>query len=156
MPTINELVRRYGRQRYLAISLAFYLLADAIMPENRLLNYAMLTFLVFVGPLATGKTTRQRVVTVFLALLMVLLGFNSAYIENPVILILAYVSGAAFFGSLIYLMSHSLLIEQTEVSGETLWAAINVYVLFGMFFAFLYSLVEMLEPGAFSGNFLQG
>jgi hypothetical protein len=47
-----------------------------------------------------------------------------------------------------------LLVEQKTVSGETLWAAINVYVLIGMLFAFGYSIVAILEPEAFSGSLL--
>lgn len=44
--------------------------------------------------------------------------------------------------------------EQTRITAETLWAAVNVYVLFGMMFAFLYSAVLILDPGAFSGGIL--
>ena len=49
----------------------------------------------------------------------------------------------------------ALLVEQTRVTGETLWAAINVYVLFGMMFAFLYSAVLALAPDAFVGGILE-
>jgi voltage-gated potassium channel len=42
------------------------------------------------------------------------------------------------------------------VSAETLWAAINVYVLMGVLFAFLYTFVAMVEPAAFTGDALLG
>lgn len=62
--------------------------------------------------------------------------------------------GDPFFGSLIYLISRALLMQQSRITAETLWAAVNVYVLVGMMFAFLYSAVLTLAPAAFSGGIL--
>ncbi len=44
--------------------------------------------------------------------------------------------------------------QQSRITAETLWAAVNVYVLVGMMFAFLYSAVLTLDPAAFSGGIL--
>jgi hypothetical protein len=86
---------------------------------------------------------------------MVILGYSSSYIRTDSLELLATLVAAAFFLSLILLISRALLFEQTTVTSETLWAAINVYVLFGMFFAFLYAAVTIIEPGAFAGTLLQ-
>lgn len=156
MPTINDIVERYGKQRNLALSLACYLVADAFFPDRRILTYSILAMMIITGPLATGRTTRQRVVTVVLAVLTVTLGLLASYVETDPILLAASLTAAAFFLSLICLISHALLFEQKRVTGETLWAAINVYVLIGLLFAFLYTAVEVMEPGAFAGDLLQG
>jgi hypothetical protein len=156
VPTMNELVDRYGKQRNLALSLGCYLIADAFFPQNRLLNYGILALMVFTGPLATGRTNRQRVMTVILALLTVILGLLASSVPSDAVLLMASLTAAAFFFSLIFLISHALLFEQEAVTGETLWAAVNVYVLMGMMFAFLYAAVSVVEPEAFSGNLLDG
>lgn len=155
MRTVDEFIGRFGKQRYLAISLVCYLLADAFIPENRILTYSILAMLIVSGPMATGKTRGQRVVTISLAVLMIALGYSSAFIAGHEVRFFAHMVAAAFFLNLIYLISRALLVEQTRVTGETLWAAINVYVLFGMMFAFLYSAVLALAPDAFVGGILE-
>jgi hypothetical protein len=152
--SITDIVDRYGSQRNLAASLGLFILADAFFYHNRLLNYAILTLVMITGPLAVGKTRTHRIVTTALALLMVIIGYWASYSGSEAMLLSAHAVGAAFFFSLIYLISHALLVEQKTVSGETLWAAINVYVLIGMLFAFGYSIVAILEPEAFSGSLL--
>ncbi|MEM8767187.1 MAG: potassium channel family protein [Pseudomonadota bacterium] len=155
MPFVEDVVDYVGKQRYLAVSLICYLLADAFVPDNRVLTYAILAMLIVSGPLATGKNTLQRVVTISLALLMVTVGYYSTRVGSPEVNFFAHMIGAAFFLALIVLISRALLVEQTRVTGETLWAAINVYVLFGMLFAFLYSSLLSLNPGAFAGGILE-
>ncbi len=155
MPKVGGVVDYLGKQYYLAVSLICYLLADAFVPDNRVLTYAILAMLIVSGPLATGKTILHRVVTIGLALLMVIVGYYSTTVDSPELHFIAHMIGAAFFLALIVLISRALLVEQTRVTGETLWAAINVYVLFGMLFAFLYSSMLALNPGAFAGGILE-
>lgn len=152
MASINDIVDRYGSQRNLAATLGLFMLADAFFPQSRVLNYTILTLVMITGPLAVGKTLTHRVVTLTLALLMVVIGYWTSYVSSDALLFSANAAASAFFFALIYLISRALLFEQKTVTGETLWAAINVYVLIGMLFAFIYSMVVILEPEAFSGN----
>jgi hypothetical protein len=155
MPGVEQLVSRIGRQSYLAASLFCYLIADAFFPDNRLLTYAILGMLIVSGPLATGRTYSERWITVVLAVAMVGGGYLSSFVAGYHLPLIASLIAAAFFLDLIYLISKALLKEQTRVTSETLWAAINVYVLFGLMFAFLYTAVIAVEPAAFSGGILE-
>lgn len=154
MPNMEELVSRVGKQSYLAVSLVCYLIADAFFSGNRLLTYSILAMLIIAGPLAVSRRRRRQLVTMALAVAMVALGYLSAVQDDYRIGFLAAMTAALFFLDLIYLLSRALLIEQTRVTGETLWAGINIYLLFGMMFAFLYTAVLALEPAAFSGGIL--
>ncbi len=154
MPNMEELVSRVGKQSYLAVSLVCYLIADAFFSGNRLLTYSILAMLIITGPLAVSRRRRRQLVTMALAVAMVALGYLSAVQDDYRIGFLAAMTAALFFLDLIYLLSRALLIEQTRVTGETLWAGINIYLLFGMMFAFLYTAVLALEPAAFSGGIL--
>ena len=41
------------------------------------------------------------------------------------------------------------------VDSETLWGAVNLYILIGLCFAFWYAALAMFEPGIFTGNFME-
>jgi hypothetical protein len=110
--------------------------------------------LIISGPLAAGKKRSRRLTTLSLAVLMVGLGYVSTLQQNPTLDFIANMAAALFFMAMIYLISRALLVEQNRVTGETLWGAINIYLLFGMMFAFLYSGLLALHPGAFAGGIL--
>ena len=105
--------------------------------------------------MAVGRKLKRRFVTMGLAVVMISLGYVSTTTQSYHIDFVAYMAGTLFFLDMIYLLSRSLLVEQTRVTGETLWGAINIYLLFGMMFAFLYSAVLALNPGAFEGGILE-
>lgn len=155
MSTLQRVINRYGKQRNLALSLICYLVADAFISEDRVLTYSVLILLVIAGPLAADRSNRQRLGTVTLAVLMVAFGYWSVQRVEPRTLFLANIVAALFFFHLIILISRHLLLKQGQVTGETLWAAINVYMLLGLMFAFLYGAVFSLAPGAFSGGVLE-
>ena len=155
MQSVDELVDRIGKQSYLAISLVCYLIADAFVSENRILTYSILAMLIISGPMAVGRKRKRRFVTMALAVIMISLGYVSTTNQSWQIDFVAYLAGTLFFLDMIYLLSRSLLVEQNRVTGETLWGAINIYLLFGMMFAFLYSAVLALNPGAFQGGILE-
>lgn len=151
---MDDLVDRIGKQSYLAVSLVCYLVADAFFSENRLLTLSLLAMLIISGPLAVRRSGRRRLVPMALAVAMVGLGYFSTISQYEYLDFIAFMVAALFFMDMIYLLSRALLIEQTRVTGETLWAGINIYLLFGMMFAFLYSAVLALQPGAISGGIL--
>ncbi len=156
MGIVEQLVGRFGKQSHLAIALICYLLADAFFAENRILTYSILAMLIIAGPMAIGGKRSQQYVAMGLAVAMIAFGYLSTLEERHYQLdFVAYMVAAVFFLHLIYLLSRALLIEQTRVTGETLWAGINIYVLFGLMFAFLYSALLALNPGAFSGGILE-
>jgi voltage-gated potassium channel len=151
---VDRLVSRYGRHSYLAISLAAYLLADALFPDRPVLTYSILALIIVTGPLATARTHLQRWSTVGMAVLMVGLGYVASFEDNRAALVVANLAAIVFFLMMIFLISRALFVQQTGVTGETIWAAINVYVLFGLLFSFIYALVEVIHPGAYQGNLL--
>lgn len=155
MQKVERFVSPLGKQKYLAISLICFLIGDAFIAGNNILLCSIMAMLIVSGPMATAKTRRQLFLTISLAVLMVVLGYASAFAADTRICFTALMVAVFFFATLISLISRALLVEQTRVTAETLWAAVNVYVLFGMMFAFLYSAVLVLEPAAFSGGILE-
>ena len=85
MPSIADVVERYGKQKYLAASLFFFLIADAFFPGNRLLSSSVLSLMIITEPLATSRRPNVRRGTIALAVLMVGAGYLASLGQQPVV-----------------------------------------------------------------------
>jgi len=152
-----RIVRALGKQRYLAYSLLAFLCVLPFtqgQPGSRLLMYGVLTLVFVTGPLAVARTRISLWATCVLALFVLVPGVASGIGGYEWALKVSILVGVAFFGFLAGLVSKELLFEDTDVTSETLWAAVNVYVLIGLSFAFLYSALSLLGPDVFVGKFM--
>ena len=153
---LENLVARFGKQRYLAVSLMVYFAADGLLPSgtptSRLVSFGVLGMLILAGPMAVAHRSWQTALVAVLAWLMVGPGLVSSLLTSTSAYQLSLVAGSLFFFMLILLIGRDLLFRFREVTSETLWAAINVYLLVGMLFSFLYALADSLIPGAFNGT----
>ena len=149
-------MRTLGRQRYLAYSLLAFLCVLAVPegPGSRLLVYCVLTLVFVTGPLAVARTRLSLGATGVLALLVLVPGVASAVGDYDWAFEVSTLVGVGLFAFLAALVSKELLFEDAEVTSETLWAAVNVYVLIGLGFAFLYAALSLLGPDVFVGKFM--
>ena len=153
-PLINAL----GKQRYLALSLLAFLCIMPLTDEesifDRLLIYTVLTFVFITGPLAIASTRLRLMASITLALMVLLPGVGSILADYHVAYSYSLVAGILFFSFLAALISRELLTDDSRVDSETLWAAVNVYLLIGLLFAFWYAALATFEPDLFSGKFI--
>lgn len=154
-----KLVQVLGRQRYLALSLLAFLLLSPFVHDkfegSRLLTFGVLTLVFITGPLAVARTRGQLIATVALALLVLLPGLASAVGDFEASYRYSLVAGILFFSFLVGLLIREFLVQSTEVDSETLWGAVNIYILIGLIFAFWYAALALFMPGLFSGNFME-
>jgi len=152
------IVRVLGRQRYLALSLLAFLcvipLTDGSSYVGRLVNYSVLTLVFITGPLAVASKRWTFLVTIALALLVLVSGLVSIFGGVEIAYQFSLFAGFPFFSFLAALLIYELLIDDTTVDAETLWGAVNVYVLIGLCFAFCFAAIALMEPGAFAGKFM--
>lgn len=127
------IVRALGRQRYLAFALLAFLCIVPLTDDNthagRLVIYAVLTLVFITGPLAVASRRWTLMVTLALAVLVLVSGLASILGEVEVAYRYSLVAGIAFFSFLAVLLVYELLIDDAKVNAETLWAAVNIYVL---------------------------
>ena len=64
-------------------------------------------------------------------------------------------AGILFFSFLTGLLIREFLVQSTEVDAETLWGAVNIYILIGLCFAWWYAALSLFMPGLFSGHFME-
>jgi hypothetical protein len=152
------IVRALGQQRYLALSLLAYL---GVVPftvdypvTGRLFNYGVLALVFITGPLAVARTRGTLAFTFILALLVLLPGVASTIANYDVAYPFSLGVGIVFFSFLAGLITRELLIDDSSVDSETIWAAVNVYVLIGLCFAFWYAALAYYEPDLFVGKFM--
>ena len=62
---------------------------------------------------------------------------------------LTRIFGALFFGYAVINILR-IVVQSEEVTKETIYAAIVAYMLMALMWAFLYMILELLEPGSFS------
>ncbi len=156
-PTSWRIVQALGKQRYLALSLLAFLFALPLThdePSSRLMTQLVLVFVFITGPLAVARTQLTLAITGLFAVVVFLLGIGSVLGRTDWVTALSALVGFAFFAFLAWLVTRELLFDVSEVTAETLWAAVNVYVLIGLSFAFLYSVLSLENPDAFVGKFM--
>jgi len=151
------LVRALGKQSYLFASLLIFMLMGPVVgsddtPAARVTMYMVLILVFVTGPLAASRTQGNLLFTALLGVSMLLTGVSSSLFPQVVPFNIAL--GVVFFGYLAGLVGRDLLKITTEVSTETLWMAVNVYILTGLFFAFLYAGVATFDDSAFIGKFM--
>ena len=151
------IVRRLGKQRYLFLSLILFLLTGPVVgpgdtPIGRIAMYSILTLVVITGPLAASRGIASLIFTFALAFLMLVLGFFSSALDFAKTGLFSNILGILFFGFLSGLLLRNLLFASEKVNAETLWMAVNVYILVGLFFAFLYAAVAFADPQMFVGK----
>ena len=91
-------------------------------------------------------------VTVFFAVCTLVLGIKSFFLDDthPIAIGL----GVLFFAFLAGLLLRELLFRSQAVNANALWMAVNIYMLIGLVFAFLYATIAFFEPDAFVGKFM--
>lgn len=116
-----------------------------------LLDISLSLFL-FVGVLTISTRARTAVIALVLLVLCQALTWTTHALSHHVLIAVGLVLNIVylvFVGGVI--LSHVL--KNRAVSGETIFAALCVYLLIAFTWAFLYSLLEALQPGAFKINY---
>ncbi|MCZ6889404.1 MAG: potassium channel family protein [Gammaproteobacteria bacterium] len=151
----TTLIRRIGTQRNLFFSLGALLFVSPVL-GSALAFYIVLGFVMLTGPIAVAHSRVHLTATLALALFMVAPGLVSVFIHDYNAAAVSSFFGTLFFGYLAVLVTRRLLVGADVVDGETLWAAVNVYLAIGLAFAFLYSGVDTFNSDAFVGHFIDG
>jgi voltage-gated potassium channel len=125
--------------------------------EPFLFDYTGLKFLLEIFFSATLFTSIYAVSgkkgTTFIAILLALLKLGttwaSGFISHPLINLSDSIIGIIFVAYIIVLILRHIF-KQEEVTVETIYGALVVYILVGIMWFFLYQLTEFLHPNSFS------
>lgn len=154
---LDDLARPLQSQRSLFFALLVFLLVGPIAvtlnPDGPNLVVYLAMGLVFVaGPLAVARSRSALQFTALLGVLALVPGITSSFVHASLIALFSGVLGMVFYGFLIALETRTLLFVRREIDAETLWGAVNIYVLMAMLFAFVYATLDVLLPESFATN----
>ncbi len=153
-PAGSSLWRAYSKSRYATLFYALLAMMVATPILNRLgfppLAIKLLIAACLLLAVLPNATKRSRVALLGTLLLLIAVRFAAERDDvpidfGPVLALYALTGLLAAAGTLLF------VIRAPVVDSETIYAALSTYLLAGVFFGILYSAIEYMWPGSFSG-----
>ncbi len=143
--------------RNLLLFLVLYIVGSPFLspyPSLAVFAHLSLTMALFFAVYTVQKQQQQRTFAMGLLMPLLILYWLGIYDVISFSRLGSYVFFVIFFGLLVY--SYVLQIAHTErVTENVLYAAFCLYLVIGLFWGALYSLLAEFNPGAFSGVLLE-
>ncbi len=142
-----------GRFSFLLFSLIFLLVIHPFFlghPAGNLLLNLLLSIILVTGlyTIAEKKYT-LKIALILVGLTLASRWFGYVYHQNELLIGLGYFFGMAFFVMIaVLILAH--IAREREVTANTIYAALCVYLLMALGWAFGFSLLELLQPGSFN------
>jgi len=138
----------------LLASIVLMILASPFLAVNPTFSWLLDVFLILVilaaARTVAGPGLRFKIVLVLglVALLsqLALLDPQWAWLETS-----RYVATPLFLFWVCGMLLRDIVLRSHTVTAELILGAVNVYLLIGIGFAFIYGLIELLQPGSFTG-----
>ena len=115
----------------------------------RFLLDIFLSIILFTSIYAVSEKRGTTLVAIILALPKFGTLWAQSFITHPLLYFFDSIFGFIFIGYIIVLILRYIF-RQENVTLETIYGAIAVYILIGILWVFLYNLTELFHPGSFS------
>jgi hypothetical protein len=115
----------------------------------RFLLDIFISIILFTSIYAVSEKRSTTLVAIILALPKFGTIWAQGFITHPLLYFFDSIFGFIFIGYIIVLILNHIF-RQKNVTLETIYGAIAVYILIGLVWVFLYNLTELLHPGSFS------
>lgn len=140
--------------RVLLSSLVLMIVVTPFLQQLHSFQWLLAVF-VMLMLLAAVRTVSQRPreyhVTLFLAVVALLPQFGVILDSSMQVDALRHVAITLFLFWVCGLLLRDIILRSHKVSADLIFGAINIYLMVGLAFAFIYGLIEILQPGSFSG-----
>ena len=148
----HSIVKDISRGRFLPLLLAIlvYLGLGPVLGEVfrlRVVFDALFSIILFAGIYAVSRERRQMVIAVALALPMVACIWTAPWYQAQWLRVTGSVFAIFFFGYAITLMG-SFIVEAHRVTHDVVFAAVIVYLLIGLMWASIFSVLAAVQPGS--------
>jgi voltage-gated potassium channel len=143
---------RQSRFLLLLVSLLALMVLEPIIFDFiriRFLIDIFFSIILFTCIYAVSEKRSTTLVTILLALPKFGSTWALGFITHPLLNYFDAISGIVFIGYIIVLILKHIF-KQEDVTHETIYGSIVVYILIGILWVFLYNLTELLHPGSFS------
>lgn len=117
--------------------------------KTKILMDIFLTVLFFGIIFAIRSKRSHLIIASILVLPLVLSTWSIYFYDSPQLSLLTRTFGALFFGYAVIIILQ-MIARSTDITRETIFAAIVAYLLIALMWAFIYMILEMVVPGSFS------
>jgi hypothetical protein len=137
---------------FLLISLLLLLILHPIL--NSFVGISILmdvftTTILISGVYAVSKKKHVLFTAVILAIPFFVSIWIDNFVEVPSLIMVGECFGILFFAFIVTVIL-TLIFREQEVTGNTIYAAIVVYLLIAVMWAFVFSILETIQPGSFA------
>jgi voltage-gated potassium channel len=149
-------VKEHGFRNLLFFLLLYIVGSPFLVPYPSLavLAHLSLSVALFAAVYAVSREKNQRSVAISLLLPLLLLYWLGIYDIISFSRVGAYLLFTVYYGLLVYLFV-SQIRNAKRVSANVLYATFSLYLIIGLFWGSLYSLVYQFSPGAYGGVLLE-
>ena len=141
--------------RFLFLSLLALLVAYPVLGSVEVVRPFIdgLVYVVLIaGVLVAKSNLRQLVAVTILGVLTFVSLYSAETVDERWLQVASTLLGVTFFGFLAQHILRDILFGRAQVTGDMIFAALAVYLLIGVAFAFFYQLIATLDSGAFAGS----
>lgn len=142
-----------GHRALLATMLAI-IVASPMVPQHGAFKYLLAVFFALVLLTAIRTVAREAIyyrIALVLAVVAFLPQVGVLFDDSRWLEILRLISMMLFLFWVSALLLRDIIVRSRNVSGELIFGAINIYLMIGLAFAFVYGLLEFIQPGSFTG-----
>jgi hypothetical protein len=153
---MSQVIRVFKHQghRTLLAALLFMIMMSPFLVQKEALSW-LLSLIMMIILLAAVRTVARRGSSYWVALalgLVALLSQSAEFTSNMAWLeTLRYATTALFLFWICWLLLYDIILRSHTVTLGLILGAVNVYLMIGLGFAFVYALIEHLQSGAFTG-----
>jgi len=143
-----------GRYRYILTTQLLLAIAYPLVDQFSSLRFLLdlILFLAFVTAiLVTIKNRFWFSVSILFSSLFLTTHWLEYFVDWPFLDSLSIIFGMIFLGVITAALLHNIFSVREEVTADLIFGVISVYLLMGSMFAMAHLLIEVLQPGSFSG-----
>ena len=136
---------------YLFVSLLLYFVVYPIFAESDaglLLLDLVFSLILILAAYAVSHKRKVLFIAVILALPTLGSWWGTHVVSDRVLVMIGLAMSVAFFGFILVVLLRNIL-KSEQVTVDTIYGAMSVYLLIGLAWASLYSILELAAPGAF-------
>jgi hypothetical protein len=139
---------------YIILAIMLVLLVDPFIRPYGLVGHLLSTIFVAMIPLSSALAVtedRKKAITIFfIAAPFVIIDSLNFYFDSHLLMVIA-MGFATFLYLYIVLLLVKILLTIKTVTADMIFCAISIYLLIGMMWAGVYTVVEGISPGSFAG-----
>jgi hypothetical protein len=157
MQTLNDIrqVKMKSRFIYIIFAIMLVLLVSPFIRPLGLMGHLCSTLFVAMIPLSsalalTGDRENATIILLIAAPFVILDGLNF-FFTSHLLMVVAFSFATALYFYIVFLLVKNLLTIRV-VTADMIYCAISIYLLIGIMWAGIYTVVEGISPGSFSAT----